>query len=148
MESTRFFYKQSVLITQPQRCLTFSWIGLQVFLRCYLIDVSILILRHFLYLLYLRPCLDLQSYIGYLRQTLVSMWNSAVRKNLNCHFFRRLLLALAKISFWGEDWSLGNNSMQFLDFLMFHNGQWKICSPIKKSQSIMNMIVVLFMLYV
>ena len=28
-------------------------------LKCYLMHISIIILRHFFYLLYLRPCLDL-----------------------------------------------------------------------------------------
>ena len=38
-------------------CLTFSWIELQMLLSCCLIPISIL--REFLYLLYLCPCLDL-----------------------------------------------------------------------------------------
>ena len=56
---TRFFYKQHFFSTQPQSCLTLSWIELQVLLRCCLIHISIIMLRHFLYLLYLCPCLDL-----------------------------------------------------------------------------------------
>ena len=47
--------------TQPQCCLTFSWIELKMLLKCCLIHKSIIILRHFLYLLYLCPCLDLWS---------------------------------------------------------------------------------------
>ena len=39
---------------------------LQVFLRCCLIHIDITILRHFLYLLYLCPCLDLGPFISYL----------------------------------------------------------------------------------
>ena len=31
-------------------------------------------------------------------------------------FFRRFLLGLAKLSFWGGDWMQGNNSMKFGDF--------------------------------
>ena len=54
-----FLYKQRILSTQPQCCLTFSWIELQMLLRCCLIPISIIILRHFLYLLWLCLCLDL-----------------------------------------------------------------------------------------
>ena len=35
-------------------------------LRCCLIHISIIILRHFLYLLYLCPCLDLGLFMSYL----------------------------------------------------------------------------------
>ena len=38
---------------------TFSWTEFQMFLRCCLIHKSIIILRHFLCLFYLCPCLDL-----------------------------------------------------------------------------------------
>ena len=53
-----FLYKQCFFSTQPQCCLIFSWIEPQMFLRCCLIYISIIIPRHFLYLLYLYPCLD------------------------------------------------------------------------------------------
>ena len=42
------FYKQRFFSTQPQCCLNFSWIELQVLLRCCLIH-SISILRHFIF---------------------------------------------------------------------------------------------------
>ena len=58
-EYMRFLYKQRYFSTQPQCCLTFSWIGLQTLLRCFLMHISIIIQRHFLYLVYLCPCLDL-----------------------------------------------------------------------------------------
>ena len=51
--------KQRFSSTQPQFCLPFSRIELQVLLRCCLIHVTIIILRHILYLLYLCPCLGL-----------------------------------------------------------------------------------------
>ena len=54
-----FFYKQRFFSTQPQCCLTFLWIELQMLLRCCLIQTSIIILRNFLYLPYLCLCLDL-----------------------------------------------------------------------------------------
>ena len=52
--------------TQPQCCLIFAWIELQMLLRCCLIHISFIILRHFLYLLYLYPCLDLGLFMSYL----------------------------------------------------------------------------------
>ena len=56
---TLFFIWNTLFSTMPHCCLTFSWIGLQVLLRCCLIHISIITLKHFLYLLYLCPCLDL-----------------------------------------------------------------------------------------
>ena len=51
----RFSYKQRFISTQPQCCLR---IELQMLLiSCYLIPISIVITRQFLYLLYLCPCL-------------------------------------------------------------------------------------------
>ena len=47
-----FFYKQRFFSTHPQCCLIFSWIELQMLLRCCLIHLSIIIPRHFFYLLY------------------------------------------------------------------------------------------------
>ena len=40
-----FFNKQHLFSTQPQCCLTFSWIELQMLLKCCLIHKSIIILR-------------------------------------------------------------------------------------------------------
>ena len=45
--------------TQPQCSLIFSWAELHMSLRCCLIHINIIILRHFLHSLYLCPCLDL-----------------------------------------------------------------------------------------
>ena len=79
-------------------------------------------------------------------------------------FFRGFLLVLAAFSFRGGEWALGNNSMKFCDFsdisyfpkmlsfniytsllliimLCFTYGEREICSTIKKSQNILNMIV-------
>ena len=68
--ATRFFYKQRFFSTQPQCCLTFSWIELQMLLRCCLIHISIIILRRFIYLLYLCPCLHLGLFMPYLRESI------------------------------------------------------------------------------
>ena len=65
-EYTLFLFKQRIFSTQPQRCLNFSWIELQMLLRCWLIHTSIIILRHFLYLLYLCLCLNLGLFLSYL----------------------------------------------------------------------------------
>ena len=62
---TRLFNKQRFVSTQPQCCLTFPWIKLQMLLRCYLIHVTIIILRH-LYLVYSSPCLGLGLFNSYL----------------------------------------------------------------------------------
>ena len=61
--TTRFFHKQRFFSTQPQCCSTFLWIELQMLLRCCLIHISIIILRHFLYLLYLCPWLDIGLFV-------------------------------------------------------------------------------------
>ena len=56
---------QRFFSTQPQGCLTFSWIELQMLLRCCLVHVSIIILRHFLYLQYLCSWQDLCLFMLY-----------------------------------------------------------------------------------
>ena len=58
-----FFYNQRYFSTQPQCCLTFSWIELQMLLRCCLIHITIIILRHILYSVYLCPCLGVGLFI-------------------------------------------------------------------------------------
>ena len=63
---TLLFYKERAFSTQPQCYLTFSNFELQILHRCRLIHKSIIILRHFLYLLYLCPCLDLGLFMSYL----------------------------------------------------------------------------------
>ena len=61
-----FFYKQRYFSTQPQCCLTFSWIELQMSLKCCLIRITIIILWHILHLVYLGSCLDLGLFMSYL----------------------------------------------------------------------------------
>ena len=62
---TLFFYKQRFFSTQPQRCLAFSWIELHMLLRCCLLHIGIIIVRHFLYLVYFCPCLDVGLFMLY-----------------------------------------------------------------------------------
>ena len=57
-KNIHFFCKQHFFSIQPQCCLTFSRNKLQTLLKCCLIEISIIILRHYLYLLYLCLCLD------------------------------------------------------------------------------------------
>ena len=64
--STRFFYKQRFFFRSASVLLNFSRIDRQMLLRCCLIHKSIIILRHFLYLLYLCPCLFLGLFLSYL----------------------------------------------------------------------------------
>ena len=64
--NTRFFYKQRFFSTQPHYCLTFSWIELQMLLKCCLIHLTIIILRNILYLAYLCQCLGLNLFMSYL----------------------------------------------------------------------------------
>ena len=47
------FCSRRCFLTQPHCCLTFVWIELQMLLRCSLIYIPIIILRHLLYLVYL-----------------------------------------------------------------------------------------------
>ena len=63
-ESYKLLYKQRFFSPQPQCCLTFSWIELQILLMCCLIHISIIILSHILYLLYLCLCLDLDLFMS------------------------------------------------------------------------------------
>ena len=58
---------------------------------------------------------QLQSFTKYLRQALV------FTGKVELLFFRRFLLVLTKISFWVEDWALGNNIRSFQIFLIFSN---------------------------
>ena len=61
-----FFYKQHFFPNQPQCYLTFSWIELEILLRCCLIRATIIIPRHILYLVYLDPFPGLGIFTLYL----------------------------------------------------------------------------------
>ena len=59
------FLRERLFSTQPQSWLTFAWIELQMLRKPFLLYVSIIIiLRHFLYLAYLCPCLSLGLFIS------------------------------------------------------------------------------------
>ena len=57
----------------------------------------------------------LQSFTKYLRLTLVSMLNSALRESL-ISFYQKYFSSINKFSFWKENWALGYHSMQFRTF--------------------------------
>ena len=61
-----FLYKERFFATQAQCCLTFSWIKLQMLLRCCLIHIPIIVMRHILYLFYFCPCLGRSLFMSYL----------------------------------------------------------------------------------
>ena len=64
---TRFFYQQRLFFsTKPHCCLNFSWIELQMLLRNSLVHITIIVLRHILYLVYLCSCLGLGLFMWYL----------------------------------------------------------------------------------
>ena len=52
--------------TQPQCCLTFSWIEVQMLLKYCLIYITIIILKYIWYLVYLYPCQILNLFMSYL----------------------------------------------------------------------------------
>ena len=52
--------------TQPQCCLTFSWIEVQMLLKYCLIYITIIILKYIWYLVDLYPCLILDLFMSYL----------------------------------------------------------------------------------
>ena len=82
--NTRLFYKQRCFSTQPQCCLTFSCIDLQMLLRCCLIHIRIITLRLFLHLLYLCSCQGLGLFMSSLQNS-VSMW-SIFHFHLHFHY--------------------------------------------------------------
>ena len=61
-----FFINNAFFSTQPHCCLTSLLLELQMLRRCCLIHISIIILRHFLYLLYLWPHIYLGLFMLYL----------------------------------------------------------------------------------
>ena len=88
-----FFYKQRFFSIQLQCYLPFSWIELQMYeLQIYM---SIIILRNFLYLLFLCPCLGLGLFMSCLVLNLIFIFiminviiSSMQTLLLFCLFFR------------------------------------------------------------
>ena len=55
--------KQRFFSTQPQCCLTFSWFELQILLRCWLIHLKIIIMRHFIFIILVSSSRSLSIYV-------------------------------------------------------------------------------------
>ena len=99
-----FFYSQRFFKTQPQCCLTSSRIELQMLLSCCLIYISIIILRHFLYFLYLCPCLDLGLFMLYLFDLFfififIFMMINRIIQSIQKHLFFCLFFRICSIIF-------------------------------------------------
>ena len=58
---------------------------------------------------------ELQSFKEYLRQTLVFMWNSAMRQWFNFSF-SVVWLVMKNLSLWRQGWALVYHSSKFWDF--------------------------------
>ena len=62
-----FFYKQRFFFNSASMLLNiFSWIEFQMLLRCCLIHIGIIIVRHVFYILHLCLCLGLGLFMSYL----------------------------------------------------------------------------------
>ena len=68
LEHTCLFYKQPFFSTQPQCCLTFWWIELQVLLRCCLIHNHHFTDTHFIFSILVSMSMPGPAYV-------VSMWS-------------------------------------------------------------------------
>ena len=68
-QNVGFFCKQLVFSAQPQCCLTFLWLEFQMLLRCCLIDINIIILRHLIFTIFVSMSRPRSIYV-------VSMWSS------------------------------------------------------------------------
>ena len=96
--NTCFFYKQHFFSTQPQCCLTFSWFGFQVLLRCCLVHISIIIIS--------RPIFTIVSMSRCRSIYVVSMWSFFIFIIINCiiswiqiHLFFCLFYRICSIIF-------------------------------------------------
>ena len=101
LEIHALFYKQHYVSTQPQCCLTFSWIELQILLRYCLIKKDLHTETFFTSavfdLLYSCPCLDLGLFMSYLCDLffififLLILINHYLTKKAHLVFFRHFL---------------------------------------------------------
>ena len=86
---TRFFYKQRSFSTLPQYCLTFSWFELQMLLRCYLIRIRIIIMRHYAEILFI---LHFFSMSRPRTMYIVSVW-SIFHFHLHFHYYQSCIIS-------------------------------------------------------
>ena len=78
--NTPFFYRQRFFSTQPQCCLAFLWIEIQMLLRSCLIDIAIIILRHILYLVFMSMPRPRSIHVVYMR----SIFH--FQSHFHCHY--------------------------------------------------------------
>ena len=95
----------------------FSWIELQMLLRCCLIHVSIIILTHFLFSLYLYPCLDLCLFMSYLCDPFfififIFIMINHVISSVQTQLFFCLFFRICPHYFWMIMWVKNVNSFQ------------------------------------
>ena len=102
-----FLYKQHFFSSQSQCCLMLSFIELQILLSCCLTHIGIIILRHFLYLLYLCSCLDIGLFMSYLCNLFFIFIFILQTSFFFCLFFR-----ICTIIFWMITWMKNVNNFQ------------------------------------
>ena len=131
-----FFYKQRFFTIQPQCCLTFSWIEAQMLLRCCLIHKSIIILWHFLYLLYLCPFLDLGLFILYYVIYFSFSFSFSVWLFVEDHERRRICSSAYFLEyflfFWTLTWMKNVNNFRVAKVRPQHDVAYKAVLYIKK----------------
>ena len=110
--------------TQPQCLLTFSWNELQILLRCCLIHLSIIMMKHVLYLVYLGLSLFMSHLCDLFSIFIFIIINHII--SLKRHTFFRYILKYALILFnnmneGSEYFSKGERSASgcFLSFTLF-----------------------------
>ena len=131
-----FFYKQRFFTIQPQCCLTFSWIEAQMLLRCCLIHKSIIILWHFLYLLYLCPFLDLGLFMLYYVIYFSFSFSFSVWLFVEDHERRRICSSAYFLEyflfFWTLTWMKNVNNFRVAKVRPQHGVAYKAVPYIKK----------------
>ena len=104
IRNTRFFFiRYAFFPTQSQCCLTCSWIELQMLLRCCLIHVSSIILKHFLHLLYLGLGLFM-SYLCDVFFIFIFIMVNRVISWIQTHLLFCLFFIICSITFGRERW--------------------------------------------
>ena len=114
-----FFYKQHFFSTQPQCCLTFSWIKLQMLLQCCLIHVTIVILKHILWTLFFEWAKILKTKFPKNRTFVINslnFWNN--QQNSWKNFF---IVSIIDLHTWNSKVRSKNWEKWSFVFLLFEN---------------------------
>ena len=102
METYTFFYKQGFFSTNAQCYLTFSCIELRMLLRCSLVHISTIILRHVLCSLCFSPYLELDLFMSYL----CDLFFIFIMINYNLMFFSLFFRICPVIFGWQSGWRM------------------------------------------